>query len=190
MTRALLPWRHVAPRRFPRLGIDDVGGQQVLLQRLLVHPGEAAVAVLLALHAQGAQGIIRGIGFGMEPGLLSNDVPLRGQGIVTAAREALGEAALDMHDMDVRASDAAGESYAFKEQSLVVTRLLRRNKDRFPLWLPALTLGDTGAAAGLCGLSLILHAYKRGYFPGRLAIAYSAADEGQRAAIVVDSLRG
>lgn len=151
-----------------------------------VIPGEAGAALIVALQPRGGLGIVRGIGFGEEPGRLDNDVPLRGRGIVAAARAALEEAGLAMHDMDVRLSDASGEAYAFREQVICISRLLRRNKTSFPLWLAALTLGDTGAAAGLCNLIYALHAIRRRAFPGRRAIAYASSDDGDRAALVLD----
>ena len=76
---------------------------------------------------------------------MDNDIPLRADGAVSAGRQALREAGLEMHEMDIRASDAAGEGYHFKEQALTIQRLLRRKKERFPLRLVAKALGDTGA---------------------------------------------
>ena len=173
-------------------------------ESLLVHgesdgviPGEAAACLLLARPearrgGKGSQVLatIRGIGFGEERSLRSNDIPLRADGLTAAAKAALGEAGLAMHDMDFRLSDAAGDSYAFKEQSLVVTRLLRKNKESFPLWLSADSLGDVGAAAGLCGLATAIAAFRRGYAPGPRAIAFASSESGARAALVLEKNEG
>lgn len=148
-------------------------------------PGEAAAAVVLVQWIAAPLGSVLAIGFGTETGLLSNDVPLLGQGIVEAARAALADCGLDMHDMDLRLSDAAGESYAFREQALAVLRTLRQNKDSFPLWRAAAALGHTGVAAGLCNLVYALSAARAGRFPGRRAIAYAADDSGRRAALIL-----
>ena len=148
-------------------------------------PGEAAVSLLLARERQEALAAVHGIGFGQEPGLLGNDVPLRGRGMTDAVRQALREAALGFHDMDVRLSDASGEAYHFKEQVLVVSRLLRQNKAEFPLWLPASTLGATGTAAGFCSIAQAVDAFRGGTFPGERAIACAGSDEGARAALVL-----
>lgn len=154
-----------------------------------VVPGEAAAAVSVSLQPQPSKGVIRGMGFGQEPSSFSNDVPLRGIGIVEAAKGALVDANLKMHHIDARVTDAAGESYHFKEQILVMSRLLRRNKETFPTWYGALTLGDVGAAAGLCNLVAVIQAYQRDYFPGRLAIAFAGSDDGYRSAIILDQSR-
>lgn len=152
-----------------------------------VIPGEAAACLILSKERKEALAVIRGIGFGHEPALPSNDIPLRGEGIAGAARAALGEAGLAMHDMDFRLSDAAGDSYSFKEQALVVARLLRQNKEIFPLWQCADTLGATGAAAGLCGLASAITAFQRGYAPGPRALGFTGNEAGLRAALVLEA---
>lgn len=150
-----------------------------------VIPGEAAACLVASSTSARALATIHGIGFGREPALFDNDIPLRGEGIVAAARAALAEAGLAMQDLDFRVSDAAGEGYAFKEQALVVTRLLRQRKEKFPLWLCAEILGDTGAAAGLCGVATAIAGFQRQYAPGPRAIAFAGNELGDRAALVV-----
>ncbi|HET8938646.1 MAG TPA: hypothetical protein VFN67_34610 [Polyangiales bacterium] len=88
--------------------------------------------------------------------------------------------------MDIRLSDAAGESYHFKEQALLVSRLLRRPKESLPVQHVAISLGDTGAAAGLCGLVAAMIGR------GRVAksnltwfMACAGAHAGMRAVLVV-----
>ena len=149
-------------------------------------PGEAAAALVLTQRAPTPLGYVLAIGFGLESGLLSNDEPLRSQGIVQAARAALADCGLDMHDIDLRLSDAAGESYSFREQALAVLRTLRTNKRSFPLARAASSLGHTGVAAGLCNLVLALNAARARRFPGRRAIAYTADDSGKRAALILE----
>jgi 3-oxoacyl-[acyl-carrier-protein] synthase-1 len=164
-------------------------------QRLLVEgnsdgviPGEAAAAMLLTQEKRQALASIRGLGFGKEASLLDNDVPLRAEGVVAAARTALAEAALQLHELDFRLSDAAGESFYFREQALFMSRLLRERKVRFPLWLPAETLGDTGAAAGLCGMLWAMAGWARKYAPGPRAIGFASNEAGRRAAVVFESV--
>jgi 3-oxoacyl-[acyl-carrier-protein] synthase-1 len=162
-------------------------------QRLLVEghsdgiiPGEAAAAVLLTQDKKHALATVRGLGFGKEPASFGNDVPLRADGVVAAARAALLEANLQLHEIDFRFSDAAGESFSFKEQALLVSRLLGERRARFPLWLPAETLGDTGAASGLCGMLWAVASWARKYAPGPRAIGFAGNDEGARAAVVIE----
>ena len=165
-------------------------------QRLLVEgnsdgiiPGEAACAMLLSHDRRHALGQVSGIGFAVEPSRLDNSTPLRAEGLVAAAQAALDEAGLQLADLDFRLSDAAGESFYFKEQSLLVSRLLRARKPEFPLWLPAASLGDTGAAAGLCSLLWAMAAWSRDYAPGPRALACAGNDQGARAAIVIESVK-
>lgn len=153
-------------------------------------PGEAAACLALGLDPHGALATIRGIGVGREQGLLSNDIPLSGDGIAAAARGALAEAGREMHDIDFRVSDATGEAYYFKEQVLMVSRLLRRNLDALPLWLVARTLGHVGVAAGMCGVVWATMAFSRRYAPGPRALALSGADDGHRVAMVLEGPRG
>lgn len=153
-----------------------------------VIPGEAAACVLLSSEKQGLASL-RGMGFAREPASLDNEVPLRAEGLTAAARAALDEAKLALHDMAFRFSDAAGESFHFKEQALLVARLLRERKEEFPLWLCAETLGDTGAAAGLCGLVWAVAGWARGYAPGPWAIGFAGNEQGGRAAVVIEAVR-
>lgn len=149
-------------------------------------PGEAAACLVMQPGRHGAIATIRGLGAGKEPGTLYSDVPLRGDGMIAAVRMALSQAGLALHDMDFRVSDAAGEGYHFREQSLILTRLLRQTKATFPLWLPASSLGHVGTAAGLCGLVQAIVAHRRGYAPGPLALGTVGSDDGERAAVVLD----
>lgn len=154
-----------------------------------VVPGEAAACLVLVREGPKNLAVIRGLGFANEDALLDNDIPLRGNGIVAAARAALNEAGLAMHEMDFRLSDAAGESYSFKEQSLLVSRLLRTRKADFPLWLCAESLGDTGSAAGLCGTVYAVAAFAFDESPGDRAIAFVGDESGTRSALVLEAPR-
>lgn len=191
--RALLaahPWCLVA-------AADSLLGARPLLrlleqQRLLtpdnpdgVTPGEAAAAVLLSPSGPGALAQVFGIGWAQEPGLPDNDVPLRAAGICAAARGALLEAGLSMHDMAFRVSDAAGDSYAFKEQALMLSRLLQTPRARLDLLLPAETLGDVGMAAGLCGLVFAIYCLNRAGAAEGAGLVFGGGRDGARAAVVV-----
>lgn len=151
-------------------------------------PGEAAACVLVEArpHAGTVAVELLGLGFGHEPaGILTEDPPLHARGLVEASRAALGEAGLGLHQVDFRISDVAGESYGFKELALALQKLLRARKEAFPLWHPADALGDTGAAAGVCQMVVLMEAFRKGYAPGPRAIGYGASVGGERAAAVV-----
>jgi 3-oxoacyl-[acyl-carrier-protein] synthase I len=154
-----------------------------------VIPGEAAACVLVEgkPRADTAAVALLGLGFGHEPaGILTSDAPLHARGLVEASRAALTEAGLGLHEIDFRISDAAGEGYAFKELALALQRLLRVRREDFPLWHPAEAIGDTGAAAGFCQLTLAIQAFRKGYAPGPRAISHGASIAGERAAAILD----
>ncbi|NVB38568.1 hypothetical protein G6O69_12065 [Pseudenhygromyxa sp. WMMC2535] len=150
-----------------------------------VIPGEGAAALLLSRDSSPAIAEIHGLGFGREPGLPSNDIPLRARGVLTAARQALSAAGWDPGSLDLRISDAAGDGYAFKEQALLLARLLREPKPQLPLRLPATCLGDMGLAAGLCGVVLAAESIACHQGPGPRTICFAGNTEGERGALVL-----
>lgn len=153
-----------------------------------VVPGEAAACIVASLRPEGSLARIRGIGIAREPATLFNDVPLRGDGLTTAVRSALAEARCPLHAIDFRLSDAAGESFFFKEHALAMNRVLEQNVDGFPLWQSAATLGDVGTASGLANAVWAVAAMQSGYAPGPNAIVLASSAEGHgRAALVLQS---
>jgi 3-oxoacyl-[acyl-carrier-protein] synthase-1 len=153
-----------------------------------VLPGEAAACVLLDDERAGSLARIRGLGFAEEPALLTNDLPLRADGVLEAARGALAEANWAAHELDLRVSDAAGESYHFKEQALLLPRLLRQPKPELPLSLPADSLGDAGAAAGLCGLVAAIATFGSRFKLGPRTLCFAGNDAGERAAVALEAV--
>ncbi len=93
--------------------------------------------------------LVRGLGFEREPAPFGSGRPSRADGLVRAARGALGEAGLALKDCDLRIADMNGEQHRFKEAALAVTRLLRKDrKPLFSLWHPAdHCTGEVGADA-------------------------------------------
>ena len=157
-----------------------------------VIPGEGAAALLVEGAAQGGgRGAlptntrVLGLGWGTESAHVLSEEPILGLGLAKAALEALGEARLQMQEMDFRVSDVSGESYAFKEQALALARTLKVRKEELPIWHCAESIGDTGAAAGICQLVVVSAAFGRGYAPGDRAICYTSSVSGDRAVAVV-----
>ncbi|WP_448724115.1 3-oxoacyl-ACP synthase [Pseudomonas farris] len=151
-------------------------------------PGEAAAAVLVQAgpcHSAGGVEVI-GIGFGQEQAPILSGEPLLGLGLTAAARSALAEAKLGLHEIDLRLSDVAGELYGFKELPLMEGRLMRVvRKQAQPLWHWAEAIGDTGAAAGIAQLVLADQAFRKGYAPGPRAMGLTSSAEGDRAVSVL-----
>jgi 3-oxoacyl-[acyl-carrier-protein] synthase-1 len=154
-----------------------------------VIPGEAAGVILVSTGQVTPGGGVRilGLGFGHESATVHNEEPLLGLGMAEAVRAALQEAGAAMHDIDLRLSDVAGESYGFEELSLAQSRLMRQRREEQPLWHSAGALGDCGAAAGIAQIAWFEEATQRGYAPGRLSLGQTSALAGPRAAAVMSS---
>jgi len=153
-----------------------------------VIPGEAAACVRVELRAGASRqplATVEGLGFAREIATVLNEEPLRADGLVQAGRTALEESKLRMQDVAVRLSDVSGELYAFKEQTLTLTRLLRVKRESLPLWLCAESIGEVGAAASLCQLVRVAQAWQRGYAPGAWAMCFASSVSGERAVAVV-----
>ena len=156
-----------------------------------VMPGEAAAVVLLEPRATpGAVVEVSGLGFATEDASILSEKPLLGHGLTQAARSALAEARLGLHEVDLRLSDVTGELYGFKELPLMEGRLMRVvRKQAQPLWHWAETIGDSGAAAGVAQLVLADQAFRKDYAPGPHALALCASPDGDRAAAVLRQTR-
>lgn len=154
-----------------------------------VIPGEAAACVLVERPAQPSRDVLElaGLGFGHErAAILTEEPPLQGLGLTAAVRDALAEARLQLHEVDVRSSDVAGESYAFKELALSLQKLMRVRREVLPIWHAADIIGDTGAAAGAVQLVIAMQALRRGYAPGRRFACHASAVPGDRAAAILE----
>lgn len=154
-----------------------------------VIPGEAAAACLVTASRPGAPGQavrIKGLGFATEAATVLSTEVLHGDGLADAARKALADARMNMREIDFRVSDVTGESYGFREQILATARLMRVVKQEFPIWHAADSVGDTGAAAGLCQLIMSASGFSQGYAPGTRALCCTSAVGGARAAAIVE----
>jgi 3-oxoacyl-[acyl-carrier-protein] synthase I len=156
-----------------------------------VIPGEAGAAVMVEPQmAPGVGAEVIGLGFGKEQAHLLSEEPLLGRGLADAARSALTEARLGMHEIDLRLSDVTGELYGFKELPLLEGRLMRDvRKKAQPLWHWAEAIGDTGSAAGVAQLVLANEAFRKGYAPGERVLCLTSSVLGNRAAAVLRHCR-
>lgn len=150
-------------------------------------PGEAASAVLLqATPSAHTSTELTGLGFAEEEAPILSGEPLLGRALASAARLALAETRIGLHEVDLRLSDVTGELYGFKELALAEARLMRTVRKREqPLWHWADAIGDTRAAAGVAQLVLVDHAFRHGYAPGSHAICMTGSVHGGRAVAVV-----
>lgn len=149
-------------------------------------PGEAAGALLLSDASSSVAGLhCVGIGFGREPAFLNSGEPQRADGLTSAFKAALDEAACGIQELDFRITDLAGEHYYFKEAALAVSRTLRVRKEEFDIWHPAECIGEVGAAAGAAIIALADTACRKHYAKGPRILAHMGNDAGARTALVL-----
>ncbi|HME70681.1 MAG TPA: hypothetical protein VKM54_12555 [Myxococcota bacterium] len=197
--------RLLASGRFPACivaGVDSfldrwVAREYFKKRRLLTaansngfNPGEAGTAVLVQRSDLAAKGSLEvlSLGFGRERGTIESDEPLQGDGLTNAVRDALRGAGISIFDAAYRITDLNGEQYKFKEAMIAVMRSTqgtRRWSRLFELWHPIEYIGEVGAAIGPLALALALHAGRKGYAPGPIALLHFSNDDGERAAAVV-----
>jgi 3-oxoacyl-[acyl-carrier-protein] synthase-1 len=148
-------------------------------------PGEAASAILVTAGSEDVMATCHGVATTREEAVYGSGIPLKGDGLTAAVREAISEAHLSENAVDFRIADLSGEQYYFREASLAASRLFRAPRERFPLWLPAESVGETGAAAGGLAAAWFADAVTHGYSPGRTAVCHFSDADGKRAALVL-----
>ncbi|SAL14871.1 3-oxoacyl-(acyl carrier protein) synthase [Caballeronia arvi] len=151
--------------------------------------GEGAGALLVGLDNGEDRPLCIGIGFGTERAAIDSDKPLRGDGLTFAIKAALTDAGCALHELDFRVTDLSGEQYYFKEASIALSRSLRAHKESLPLWHPAECCGEGGAIAGPVCVAVAGRAMPTGYAPGPAALLHFSADDGARAALVMNGGR-
>jgi 3-oxoacyl-[acyl-carrier-protein] synthase I len=149
-------------------------------------PGEAAAALLLLRadeDTQQEQLYFTGAGQAQEQARLDNDLPSTGQGLTQALRQACADAKQDVDSTDLVLADLSGEAFYAEEHTLASLRAYQSCPETPALWLPAESLGHTGAASGLIAAAWLREAQRLGYAPGFNSLCQLAGDAGQRAAI-------
>ncbi|MDX2148817.1 MAG: hypothetical protein SFZ23_14985 [Planctomycetota bacterium] len=131
--------------------------------------------------------VLSGLGFSEERATISSGEPLRADGLVAATRDALRDAGIAMHELDLRAADCNGEQYKFKEACLLPLRMLRKRKAYFDLWHTCDSVGEVGAASAMVMLAMLLAAARKAYMPGRSVLCTLGDDGPARAAMVITS---
>jgi len=170
------------------LWLDGHGRLKTLDNSDAVIPGEAGAAVLVRNKREpNSVGVrIQGLGFGIEKAHILSDEPNIGLGLAAATRQALTDAGCQMHEVDFRIADIAGEQYAFKELALVISRLQRQRRICQTVWHAAQSIGDHGAAAATVGLAIVRDAWVKNYAPGKRVVLSGSATGGARAAAIVN----
>jgi 3-oxoacyl-[acyl-carrier-protein] synthase-1 len=151
-------------------------------------PGEGAGALLVSKLLPNEQRHIRVLGYAeaTEPARLDNDEAVKGHGLKQSIEAALAVADLSLSDIGLRVADLAGDPFYFEDAATAMVRVAQESQTPMELWIPAESVGETGAAVGTIGLAWLLEAAQRGYTSSRYALCHYANDDGRRAALIVE----
>lgn len=153
-------------------------------------PGEAAAAILCGAAKRGAFQLA-GLGLSREPAFIYNGLdeegahlPLRGDGMTAAYRDALSECGIEMAGLGYRIADLIGEQYWFKQSALASIRLVRGAHGFQDIWSPAESLGNVGAAVVPVMIAMAMTAAAKGYSGGTPVLVEASSDSGACGAAV------
>lgn len=148
-------------------------------------PGEGAAALLLTSADPASDGWhVLGVGRATEPARIDNEEPMRADGLTAAMRKALMDSKLNLSEVDFRIADIAGESFYFREAGMALSRVFDQPRTQFPVLHITDAVGETGAAIGPLSLAYLIGVAQ---YHGQRAIFHLSNDDGQRAAVVVES---
>jgi 3-oxoacyl-[acyl-carrier-protein] synthase-1 len=150
-------------------------------------PGEAAAAVLVRTTPSSNSSRVAGLGFATEPATILDELPHEARGMTEAARAALAEAGWNFGDLRLWIADLGGEHYEFNELALTHARLPTQWCPGVDLWHPSECVASIGAAAAPLGWILATRASRAGWTPGRKIVCSSAAANGGRAIVLLET---
>jgi 3-oxoacyl-[acyl-carrier-protein] synthase-1 len=114
-------------------------------------------------------------------GLLDPDHAPTGAVLAQVVRSALAGGAVDWVIGDLNGSTRRAVDWAHA--------LVRLRSDGalggVPAWFPAMSFGDTGAAAGAVGACVAARALSRGYAPGTSALVFMSSENGTKSALTL-----
>ncbi len=150
-------------------------------------PGEAATAILLSKPTgEDNEVIISGVGTAFESATIFNEEELlKGKGLSEAIMEASNQAKLPIHETSFRVGSMSGEEYFFDEATLAQIKTLKQKIPDHPLWHPADSIGEVGAAISGAMVIQTYYAMINGYAPGANAICHISNDDELRGAFIM-----
>jgi len=150
--------------------------------------GQAVGALLLTRldeDTEAEQLLCTGTGQATEAARLDNDLTNTGQALTQALRQACEAAHQDIGATDLVIADLSGEAFYAEEHALAGLRAFQECATSPALWLPAESLGNTGAVSGLIALAWLLQAQQMDYAPGFNTLCQFQGDDGARAALAL-----
>lgn len=154
-------------------------------------PGEAAAFVLLTRDdvarrlGLAPQARLRATGSALERATPSNDASaFEAQGLTAAVREATDDLA-EGERVGWSITDHTFEMRRLYEWQAMQTRTHQRWGEPLQIDSPAQRIGHLGAAALPLSIVLACEAWRRGYAPAPLALAFAGSDAGERGALLL-----
>jgi hypothetical protein len=154
-------------------------------------PGEAAAFIVIE-RAEGARqrdvqplGLLDGYAGAREPSDRFDASRPTGEALARCLVEVVSSVA-PQDGPRLLISDLNGEDYRAHDWALAMVRLRARIGFSCPAeWIPALSFGSLGAAAGPTAIAMACRGFARGYADDTGALAWLLADDGGRAALCV-----
>jgi 3-oxoacyl-[acyl-carrier-protein] synthase-1 len=147
-------------------------------------PGEAGAMLLLTNRPEpGALAAWLGAAAGNEEASRGSDLPITGKGVQEAMTKALALAQVPFDTLAGLAHDFSGEARYFEELLLASARLAKAGATG-TVEIPALSVGETGAAAGFLALAMLAFLHGKGLY-GRPSLAVLSCDGPERGAVVL-----
>lgn len=157
-------------------------------------PGEGAAFFMVERDSQRRVGdpptaLLRGVTFGSDPAGILSDAPPSGSVLAEVLRGALqadGASASgwligDLNGTERRAAEW-GRAIVRARSELDVAGM--------PLWLPASSFGDTGAASAAMAVCMAARAFERGYAPANRCVIWMSSEGGAKGAIALRGVAG
>jgi 3-oxoacyl-[acyl-carrier-protein] synthase-1 len=147
-------------------------------------PGEAGVMLLLTNRpAPDALAAWLGAAAGQEEASRGADRPITGAGLQDAMTKALAQAKVSFESLACLARDFSGEQRYFEELLLASSRLAKGQSVN-SVETPALSVGETGAAAGFLSIAMLAFLHAKGVHK-QPSLAVLSCDGPERGAVVL-----
>jgi 3-oxoacyl-[acyl-carrier-protein] synthase-1 len=152
-------------------------------------PGEAGVALLLTNRPDAdALATWLGAAYANEEACRGSDRPVTGAGLQQSISGALAPSRLPYESLACMAYDFSGEQRYFEELLLASARLAK-GPVTSAAELPALSVGEIGAAAGFLSIAMLAFLHAKGVHH-RPSLATLTSDGPERGAVVLGPLEG
>lgn len=155
-------------------------------------PGEGAGFCLLASAAAVKHYRLKPLARLVSTAVATEPYPYFSQGVCIGAgltevfHQVLAKDEKNQADWTI--SDLNGESFRASEWMYAYLRTAKQHRSPLKIWHPADCWGDVGAASGPLLINVAVHALNKNYGRGTRPLIWCASDEGQRAAILLESI--